>query len=581
MLETFCLESASRSPRLRIGLLLDSFLLPAWIVSILEQIDRSNYADLAFTVLNLEAEERTIQGHRPPLPVRLARLLTNRRRRSRILYQRYTEWDKGRIRPEDDPFRLLDCAELLSGIDNLRYRPIRKGFVHRFTEEQVQSIRSFEADVILRFGFNIIRGEILNCAKYGMWSYHHGDNDYYRGGPAHFWELYERHPLVGVLLQVLTEELDGGQVLCKAKLATQPGISVLQNRVAPYWVGSLFVIRKLHELHQYGWDHVCARAVPNRPAAGRNKIYRTPTNLQMIRFLAPRVLKYPLKLTRREVVAHWRIAIRTRPELFLTPEKPVNTEGFHWIESPKGHFCADPFLYEHGGKTWLFFEDFHYAERRGVISCAEIVRNGELGEPREVLRRPYHLSYPHVFHHEGETFMIPETGANGTVELYRAAEFPHRWELEQTLFSGAMPLDTTVWFENGRVWFFVTIVDPPGSGTQLFLFHADSLTGRWIYHPANPICMDERRSRGAGAIFSHAGSTIRPGQDGSHGYGYSFNWNQIIRLSLTDYEERPLMDILPASFRGLDGIHTYNRTEHIEVIDGNVFTPRSRVLVRA
>ena len=47
MLETFCLESASRNPRLRIGLLLDSFLLPAWIASILEQIGRSNYADLS------------------------------------------------------------------------------------------------------------------------------------------------------------------------------------------------------------------------------------------------------------------------------------------------------------------------------------------------------------------------------------------------------------------------------------------------------------------------------------------------------------------------------------------------------
>jgi hypothetical protein len=42
-----------------------------------------------------------------------------------------------------------------------------------------------------------------------VWSYHHGDNEFYRGGPPHFWELYEKAPLSGVILQVLTEELDG------------------------------------------------------------------------------------------------------------------------------------------------------------------------------------------------------------------------------------------------------------------------------------------------------------------------------------------------------------------------------------
>jgi hypothetical protein len=30
--------------------------------------------------------------------------------------------------------------------------------------------------------------------------------------------------------------------------------------------------------------------------------------------------------------------------------------GFRWIESPKGRFCADPFMIEEGGKAWVFLK---------------------------------------------------------------------------------------------------------------------------------------------------------------------------------------------------------------------------------
>jgi len=58
--------------------------------------------------------------------------------------------------------------------------------------------------------------------------HHHGDNDYYRGGPAYFWEVYERNPLSGAILQVLTEHLDAGMVLCKGQFATSNDFSAAQ-----------------------------------------------------------------------------------------------------------------------------------------------------------------------------------------------------------------------------------------------------------------------------------------------------------------------------------------------------------------
>ena len=578
MLETFHLHSSSPRPPLRIGLFLDSFLLPAWIETILEHLRRSNFAWLELAVLNAEdppaGQERP---RRAAWPARLWRCLTDSRVRRAALYSLYSCWDAAQHPVAPDPFRIVDCTERLAGLECIPMKPLRQRAVHRFTPEQVQRIRDRALDVILCFGFNIIRGEVLNAARYGVWSYHHGDNDYYRGGPAHFWELFEENPFSGVLLQVLNEELDGGLVLCKAHLATEQGSSLIHNRVRPYWVGSLFVIRKLHELHQYGWEQVLARTLPNRPHPGQRKLYRIPTNREMVGFLARRLVKSAqARLTRREHIWHWRIALRPSALGGLSADAAPDMRGFRWIESPKGHFYADPFPLPHGGKTWLFFEDFRHADNRGVISCAEILEEGTLSAPREVLQRPYHLSYPFVFEDGSEIYMIPESGDNRTVELYRATAFPYRWEQARLLFSGVPAWDTTLWMEDGLFWFFVTMADPPGAGTQLFLFYADGLLGRWNYHPANPICPHEQRARGAGAIFRHQGRRIRPSQDVSRGYGYSFAWNEITRLTPTEYQEQLIFEVLPSWAPGLAGTHTYNRTPRWEVVDGKISGPRSR-----
>jgi methionyl-tRNA formyltransferase len=68
------------------------------------------------------------------------------------------------------------------------------------------------ADVVLRFGFGIIKGDVLNACEYGVLSFHHGDLREYRGGPPGFWEFQHGKAEAGVTLQVLNETLDGGQI---------------------------------------------------------------------------------------------------------------------------------------------------------------------------------------------------------------------------------------------------------------------------------------------------------------------------------------------------------------------------------
>jgi len=569
----------STAPPLRIGLLLNSAVLPRCFAEVVDQISQSDFAKVELLVFYSGAVAKTeqVQPRRSVLR-KLITTLSDRRRRRRILFALYERWDRRNADPKNDPLAPVDCSARFAGVESLSVTPITKRFVHRFPVEAIDQIRARNLDVLICFGFNILHGEILQAAKYGIWSYHHGDNDYYRGGPAYFWELYENNPVSGAILQVLTEDLDAGRVLYKGHFATEPGFSLERNRVQPYWGASTFMIQKLWELRKHGWDHVERNIVKPAPYLGRKKIYTAPTNAEMLRWLAPLMIrKSAARAVRAPKIPHWRLAIR-HGGLPVSTSPAADLRGFRWIESPKGRYYADPFLIEAEGITWVFFEDFDYSLGRATISCAE-VREGKLSTPITALERPYHLSYPCVFRDGNQWYMVPETAKNGTVELYRCARFPDRWELDRVLLK-TRAVDTTVWAEAGLVWFFVTIQEPRGGASGLWLFSAESAAGEWTPHPANPISTDVRKSRGGGAIFRRDGKLFRPSQDCSGFYGRAFALNEIVVLNPWEYCEKPYVIVEPTWAKGLVGTHTYSRAGEFEIIDGCTRLPEGGVVGR-
>ena len=578
LLSSLYLHSEGTGPRLRVGVLLDGEVLPRHFAAVLEDIRACDFAELTLLVFNLE-ERGASPGPRPSRARAIWRRLSDGSLRSRLAYDLYERLD-ARRRGEDDPEEPVDCASLLAGVDRLEVQPIRKGFVHRFPEDALERIRAANLDVILRFGFNIVRGGILEAARYGVWSYHHGDNDRFRGGPPEFWEVVERAQTSGVLLQRLSDELDGGFVLCKSTFATADSLFVSANRELPYWGGVHLVIRKLRELHEQGWDTVRARSVPPAPYIGRRKIYRRPTNAEIATWLAPRLaLKAARRPFRKATFVHWRVALRTGARLTLDdPEAEPTMEGFRLLQPPEGHYWADPALVQHAGRTWLFFEDWIYAEGRGVIGVAEVLEDGTLGPSETCLDTGRHLSYPHVFRHAGELFMIPESGADHEIVLYRATDFPRGWKREHVLQRGLFAVDTTALERDGRWWFFPTVGERSGGEVELLLFSADSLTGEWKAHPASPICSDVLRSRGAGAILTDGGRLVRPSQSCAPVYGHSLLFNEITRLNPHEYAERTVRTIRPSWGPGLIGTHTYNRAGRHEAVDACDLIERRRAL---
>lgn len=461
---------------------------------------------------------------------------------------------------------------MLEGIASVRTgatpRPEGNG-----TDETVQRIVDARLDVILGFGQSDPPADILNAARFGVWSFRYGDPERYRGGPAGFWEMVDGRAVTGVVLERLASEGSPSRALATAWFATDGG-SLTRNRTKPYFGSSHMVIQKLRELHAWGWPWVEARCADPGSGGERVRIDRYPSNWEVIRWFAPRLAMKAIRsagrriLRQEEKVDHWSVAIRrARPELPLNGRSDMS--GFRWIDSPAGHYYADPFVVERDGRTWLFVEDYDHSKGQAVIACAEVTDTGHVEAPREVLASSGHLSYPYVFFDGSDALMVPESSADGAVRLYRATSFPHEWTPEAVLYPGSA-VDTSVWQQDGRWWFFTTVHEPRSGATVLMLFHADTLRGPWQSHPMNPISVDVRRARGAGAIFRDRGRLIRPSQDCSRGYGYSFTFNEIVTLTTTEYHERVLATVSPSWAPGLAGTHTYNRSPGFEVTDAKV-----------
>ena len=125
--------------------------------------------------------------------------------------------------------KVEDLTDELSKVPRIKCKVRMNGkFSELFAEKDVSTIREYKLDFILRFGFGILKGEILNTAKFGIWSFHHDDELKYRGGPPCFWEIYQGDNVTGTILQRITEKLDSGIVLKKGYIKTK--LCYVKNR---------------------------------------------------------------------------------------------------------------------------------------------------------------------------------------------------------------------------------------------------------------------------------------------------------------------------------------------------------------
>lgn len=214
-------------------------------------------------------------------------------------------------------------------------------------------------------------------------------------------------------------------------------------------------------------------------------------------------------------------------------EYEVDTKGRYWL--------ADPFLFEYGGKNYVFYEAYDLWTYKGNIGFSIIdSENKRLTPPEIVLERAYHFSWPYIFEHDGEIYIMPETCKDYKVRLFRAVNFPHEWTEDEILINDICACDSIL-VHGSRGEEYLLASDkychntPTGTypscfvKNTLFTFKPGAkfqLEPNGKIDPAGKIvAVGDYGIRNAGKVFTAQGMMIRPGQDctnGEYGRGIVF-----------------------------------------------------------
>jgi hypothetical protein len=562
-LETLFLRSLADAPKLRIVAVADGPRLGRPESAALQHIELSNFATLVAAIVAGTPHDasQSLESLQPEVtPVLLHQLSF------RVL----EAWDR-RVYPDVRALIApVDCSDVFARIPNLPAERADQFGALAFPASTIAALQGLKPDVILHCAPGPVPDALCPLARFGVWSIHLGEPTEPRSPTPCFCEVRDGRLLSSAALLMHGGPSGGVHMLIQALVATEHSLFRSKNCVRPTLTALTFVICKLHELHERGWDKFAQDlvAVPPASLAAPDRC-DNPRNRDIVKFLAPRIARRVVNLVRRPPSTfHWRIALRTASPRNLIENASAEGLGtFRWILPPQGGYFADPFLWRRQGRLWLFCEELSFCEGKGALACMEVLPNGELSESVRVLSRPYHVSYPAVFEAEGEMFMIPETAGSGCVELYHAVNFPHSWVKVRNLLP-IRAVDSTPLVFEGRIWLFVTAIEPAEASYHLLLFHADRLDGEWTMHPSSPLSLDVRYARSAGAIVSHNGKLFRPSQDCAPYYGHRLNFHEITRLDTRGYQERLVRAIDPEAWPGMRGVHTYAVCGDLEVIDG-------------
>lgn len=527
-------------PKIRIGILSNSNFLDWYMFDPLRRLIDENRIEVVFCCLNANSPKSSLFEKIPKI---------------------------GRVFAESlfKLFSLSKSRQSCSPMESLNQDiVIRKVVTHstkysdRFSKGDIDFIKSMNVDFMIRNGFKILRGDILDVSRFGVLSFHHGDNLTNRGGPAFYWEFAEQWDNSGVVLQILEEELDGGRVVDRAFPQLVPW-SYNHSYNCLFEASSTMMYKFLLNFQ--------AKNIPSdlwHDKVYDRQLYKSASLVvglsHAVSFLGRILIKLISKL-----------AFTNKWSIFLGP---VNApfRKYKELRPPRGEFWADPFLLHTENYLYVYFEKLKRSSPIGRIGAIKLNKQMEILKQYDVdIGIESHLSFPNVFKHQNNIYMIPETASCGEIQLYRCVRFPDKFEKIKTLIYDVSAVDTTVIYYHGLWWLFTTHGTMyRNSKVELQIYYSHELISTsWTRHRKSPVIIDIRRARNAGQPFLKDGKIYRPAQDGTKRYGRRVALYEIVTLSEDEYEEKFVRYIEPNWLAGLNRCHTFNMNEEIVAVDAS------------
>ena len=519
-----------KSAPYRIGLLVDGSRVPKWVRDFADWANAHPQIDVAAFVI----------GPRPAQPAILRPILALER-----LFLRFS----GRYRPYLRLYPVHGGAAELKGI-----RAAKDGCV-RLAEADLAKLRALRLDLLVQCGNGMAAPALVAEARDGMLFISPGS-----GGAA-------ANGAQG-LIDVVEGRLETRFAIERAPASAAPPETLFTGSVSTGLSYSASTIC----VHARAFGYL--RLVVERLARRNAEPVRNDRGLRVCQpFSSAQLLSYGARTIGRSLGKaarrlsgrdfNWRVGFTRKP--WIDGDWSDGTS----IANPEGSFLADPFTIAVDGTHYIFVEEFRFKDRKGVIAAYRL--HGD--QPKRigiVLEQAYHLSFPFVFRHAGDIFMVPESGAGRCVKLYKSTSFPAGWQEVKVLLEGVEAVDT-IMFEHRGLWWMLTTIKGQGPGlnsAELHAFHAPDPLGEWTAHRDNPVVMDARRGRNGGFLRDELGRPHRVAQiPGFTFYGAGASVFRIDELSPETYGERLVTEVRPDFLPRLDGTHHIHSADGLTVYD--------------
>lgn len=260
----------------------------------------------------------------------------------------------------------------------------------------------------------------------------------------------------------------------------------------------------------------------------------------------------------------WTIAYRKKQGQLLD-----DLNGFIAIKAKYKGCYADPFLFDYQGETYLFAEYLNYRHGRGTIAYAKYDKvTNTFSDFKEIIFENYHLSYPLVFSFNDEIYMMPEANESNSLYIYKAIDFPDKWEKYAIVAENVRLVDTSPFWHDNELFLLSKENETPQA--PMVLLKVD--TNNWSVANKKVITDDVCISRPGGNAFLIDNRFYIPTQDCKDDYGAALNFlsftvNSNLEFNYT-VEKKITPDMLSISgIEKIVGIHTYNYSNDLEVID--------------
>ena len=253
-----------------------------------------------------------------------------------------------------------------------------------------------------------------------------------------------------------------------------------------------------------------------------------------------------------------------------------SSEQYDQLRPSLRYWYADPMPYTIADQTFVFMEMMDHRTLKGVIGVSAYDSQGKLSKPRVIIDEPFHMSFPHVFDFNGNTYMIPETSEVEQLRVYKMGEDVYQWEIFRIFENLGKLVDTITMEKDGHLYFLACELHSNPLKTRLILFKLDDINKGMLAEIPMENEEYSYECRNAGPFIYSSGHIYRISQGSMPDeYGVYMTLNEVDSIGSEGLREHVIkrIGVDDIGFRTIPiiqkkkGIHTYGISGRYEVMD--------------